>query len=96
MRCRNKADARVHRGLQVRYISFTQHRERSSIEIWFVLLLSLSLLLEYIPGGSGRTYHKVPIKKDVLKTLLPGMNDETYCDIYVCSGLLVLFIDYTK
>lgn len=42
-------------GLQVRYTSFAQHRERSSIGIWFVLLLSL--LLEYIPGGSGRTYH---------------------------------------
>lgn len=44
-------------GLQVRYTSFAQHRKRSSIGIWFVLLLLLSLLLEYIPGGSGRTYH---------------------------------------
>lgn len=42
-------------GLQVRYTSFFQHHERSSIGIWFVLLLSL--LLEYMPGGSGRTYH---------------------------------------
>lgn len=58
-------------GLQVRYTSFAQHRERCSIGIWYVLLLSL--LLEYIPGGSGRTYHTLPIKKDVLNTLSPDM-----------------------
>lgn len=81
-------------GLQVRYTSFAQHRERSSIGIWFVLLLSL--LLEYIPGESGRTYHTY--QKGYSEHALA--RHETYLsDIYVLRyvavGLLMLFSSTT-
>lgn len=85
-------------GLQVRYTSFAQHRERSSIGIWFVLLLLLSLLVKYIPGGSGRTYHTRP-------TYQKGYSEHTFArhetylsDIYVryvAVGLSMLFSSTT-